>query len=398
MGKKVDFSSAEPTGAIISQFYIALEKCFEMDVNECVYIERDGDVSLENNLKAENGVQIEYKEYSDTDNLTNSHTNFWNTLNNWIKPGFDQNKYKYLVLATTQDIGNNSSLLEWNESNKKERIKILKDILKAAKTRYTEKIKKSKKEGKGKPKETKSLKLMNEVFQYFSKVELIIEKIIIDSGKVNRDKLAIKLANVYLKSIPEKKREQVLNSLLGFVIKNEVYNIGWEVTYQSFSQEFQDLTGRYNNDSKHFPYHKNLRIISTDKIKEASRYSFVKKIEEIEYDSVIIKSVKDYWFTLNTIELEFRNRTNKMESITLLRDELIDTHSSLHSSLSRKCKYDDVIDKSQDFYDSIIQDNSNTNFDIYSNTPNFFRNGMYHILADDENENILWKLKIKKNE
>tara|TARA_R110001592_G_C13188743_1_gene752050 strand:+ start:4611 stop:5804 length:1194 start_codon:yes stop_codon:yes gene_type:complete len=397
MSDNVDFSSAEPTGAIISQFYIALEKCFEMDVNECVYIERDGDVSLENNSKAENGVQIEYKEYSDMDNLTNSHTNFWNTLNNWIKPGFDQNKYKYLVLATTQDIGNNSSLLEWNESNKKERIIILRDIFKTAKTRYSEKIKKSIKEGKEKPKETKSFKLMNEVFQDFSKVELIIEKIIIDSGKINRDKLAIKLANVNLKSIPEKKREQVLNSLLGFVIKNEEYNIGWEINYQSFSQEFQDLTERYNNDSKHFPYHKNLRTVSSDKIIETSKYSFVKKIEEIEYDSVIIKSVKDYWFTLNTIELEFKKRTQKMNSMTIYKDELIDKYSGFYESMSRKCKSDEVIEKSQDFYDSIFEKDT-PNFDVFNNTPQIFKNGMYHILADDENENISWKLKIKKNE
>jgi hypothetical protein len=397
MGKKVDFSSAEPTGAIISQFYIALEKCFEMDVNECVYIERDGDVSLENNSKAENGVQIEYKEYSDTDNLTNSHTNFWNTLNNWIKPGFDQNKYKYLVLATTQDIGNNSSLLEWNESNKKERIKILRDIFKTAKTRSLDKIKESIKEGKEKPKETKSFKLMKQVFQDFSKVELIIEKVIINSGKINRSELAIKLVNVNLKSIPEKKREQVLNSLLGFVIKNEEYNMGWEVNYQNFSQEFQDLTERYNNESKHFPYRNDLRTVPLEKIEETSKYSFVKKIEEIEYDSVIIKSVRDYWFTLNTIDLEFKKRTQKMNSITSYKEELIDNQSILYDSMSRKCKADEIIEKSKDFYDEIMKKDS-PGFDIYNSTPTIYKNGMYHILANEDDSKLTWKLKSKKNE
>jgi hypothetical protein len=397
MNKKVDFSSPEPTGAIISQFYIALEKCFEMDVNECVYIERDGDVSLENNTKTEAGKQIEYKEYSETDNLTNSHSNFWNTLNNWVEPNFDSNKYKYLILATTQVIGNNSDLLEWNDSDKKKRIKILKEIFKVAKVRYSVKKEKSKKEEKGEPKKSKSLKLMEEVFKDFSKVELIIEKIIIDSGQKNRDKLVIKLANVNLKSIPNDKREQVLGSLLGFVIGNESYNKGWEVNYQFFSKELQDLTARYNNETKVFPYRKDLKNYPELEKEKISEYSFVKKIKDIEHISAIPKSLNDYWFTLNTINLEFKNRTQKMDSITQFKDELIVKHATLHASMSRKCKNDEVILKSQDFYDSIIEKDT-PNFDTYNNTPQIFKDGMYHILADDKNENILWKLESKKNE
>lgn len=110
MSKKVNFSSPAPTGAIISQFYLALEKCFEMNVYECVYIEKDGDVSLINQLGKESGTQTELKEYDEKDNLTDSHLNFWNTLNNWCSSSFTPEKYKYLVLATTQEIGKNSAL------------------------------------------------------------------------------------------------------------------------------------------------------------------------------------------------------------------------------------------------------------------------------------------------
>lgn len=118
MEAKVNFSSPETTGAIVSQFYLALEKCFEMKLGDVVFIEKDGDVSKLNPMSLEDGIQIELKEYAEDNDLTDSHLNFWNTLKNWTNSEFDSVKYKYLVLATTQEIGAKSMLLNWNESSK----------------------------------------------------------------------------------------------------------------------------------------------------------------------------------------------------------------------------------------------------------------------------------------
>ncbi len=50
---------SESIGAIIYQFYIALDKCFELDAGESVFIEKFGDVSNPT-------YQIEVKQYSET--------------------------------------------------------------------------------------------------------------------------------------------------------------------------------------------------------------------------------------------------------------------------------------------------------------------------------------------
>lgn len=391
MNKKVKFSSPAPTGAIISQFYLALEKCFEMNVDECVYIEKDGDVSLINQLGKESGTQTELKEYDEKDNLTDSHLNFWNTLNNWCSSSFTPGKYKYLVLATTQDIGKNSALDNWNNSNPEERKNVLSLIVKNAESRLNTTLTKDEKASV-----PESLKLMRKVMSNTLILDAIIDKIVINSSILKRNELFEYLKNVRLKFLAEDKRESCLNSLLGFIVKSEEYNKGWEIDYKSFSTELSDLTTRYSENSVLFPYESNLTLIPEDKKKEFLEYNFINKIKEIKYDSVIPKSLNDYWFTLQTINNEFRSRTQKTKSLLQFQNELHDEHCSLYNRMSRKCKDEDIEENSKDFFDNVMERDT-INFDLFNNTPKIFKNGMYHILADEKDE-ILWKLKNKINE
>ncbi|NNT71687.1 hypothetical protein HKT18_05595 [Flavobacterium sp. IMCC34852] len=391
MGKKVKFSSPAPTGAIISQFYLALEKCFDMDKNESIYIEKDGDVSLINRIDKENGIQTELKEYSEKDNLTDSHLNFWNTLNNWLSSNFDSKKYKFLILATTQEIGNNSYLQKWNTSSKNERLEILNNILTDAENRYKKAFTKDDKAGI-----PESLKLMRLVFSNDDKLLDIIDKVYIDSSVLKRNELIVKLKNVKLKSFDEENRESVLNSLLGYIIQSEEYNKGWEISYDNFSQELIDLNNKYKINSVLFPYDKELTIIPESKKKEFVEYDFIKKIKEINYESVIPRSLNHYWFTFNTINNEFKTRTQRVESLLQFQDELIDEYSSVYDRMSRNCNDLEIESKSQDFFD-IIMEKEIINIDIFNNTPLIFKKGMYHILADEKDE-IIWKLKNKSNE
>jgi len=391
MSKKVNFSSPAPTGAIISQFYLALEKCFEMNIDECVYIEKDGDVSLINQVGKVSGIQTELKEYSETDNLTDSHLNFWNSLNNWCGSSFNSTKYKYLVLATTQEIGNNSSLQNWNISNAKEKKRILSLILKKAESRFQTSLKKDKKAIV-----PESLKLMRVVMSSTSIIDSIIDKIVIDSSILKRTELFEYLKNVRLKFIKEEKRESALNSLLGYVIKSEEYNKGWEIDYKSFSIELSDLINRYSDKSVLFPYDSNFVIIPDDRKKDFLEYNFVKKIKEINYDSVIAKSLNDYWFTFQTINSEFKSRTQKTKSLLQFQRELYEDHCFLYDRMSRKCQDEEIEEKSKDFFDNVM-DRDTINFDLFNNTPKIFKNGMHHILADEKAE-IIWKLKNKTNE
>lgn len=391
MGKKVKFSSPAPTGAIISQFYLALDKCFDMDKNEIIYIEKDGDVSLVNQLGKQNGIQTELKEYSEEDNLTDSHLNFWNTLNNWLSSNFDSKKYKFLILATTQEIGCKSYFQKWNTSNTKEREVILNNILTDAESRYKNALKKDIKASV-----PESLKLMRLVLSDDIKLLKIIDKVFIDSSVLKRNELVVKLKNVNLKFVPEENRESVLNSLLGYIIQSEEYNKGWEISYDNFSLELIDINSKYNINSGLFPYVKELTIIPESKKQELVEYDFVKKIKEIKYDSVIPRSLKHYWFTFNTINNEFKTRTQRVDSLLQFQNELIDDYSSVYNRMSRNCNDLEIDSKSQDFFD-IIMERDMINIDIFNNTPPTFKKGMYHILADEKDE-IIWKLKNKSNE
>jgi hypothetical protein len=64
--------------------------------------------------------------------------------------------------------------------------------------------------------------------------------------------------------------------------------------------------------------------------------------------------------------------------------------------MSRKCKEEDIEENSKDFFDNVMERDA-INFDLFNNTPKIFKNGMYHILADEKDE-IIWKLRNKSNE
>ncbi len=56
-----------------------------------------------------------------------------------------------------------------------------------------------------------------------------------------------------------------------------------------------------------------------------------------------------------------------------------------------------MIIESQNFYDNVTGSPVPT-FTNFNNTPIFFRNGMLHNMADDEKNDIKWKLKEGQNE
>lgn len=107
---------------IIYQFLIALEKCFEMQDNESIWIEKYGDVT------SSSGMQIEVKDYQK--NLTDLDHNVWKTLKNWLHDNFKATNYKNLILLTTQTISKSSKFIDLNTKNKDEKYRILNLIAK----------------------------------------------------------------------------------------------------------------------------------------------------------------------------------------------------------------------------------------------------------------------------
>ena len=85
---KVSFDSTSTIKGMIFQFLVALERCFEMQEGQSVYIERFGDVSV---IDKEDAIQIESKYYKR--DLSDLDENIWNTISNWMDSSFSLEKF-----------------------------------------------------------------------------------------------------------------------------------------------------------------------------------------------------------------------------------------------------------------------------------------------------------------
>ena len=74
MMKETKNSALTTAQAFYHQSIVALDKCFEMDEGDFIYLEKDGDISLI--TEGENtGSQIEIKDVAAA--LTDHHESFW---------------------------------------------------------------------------------------------------------------------------------------------------------------------------------------------------------------------------------------------------------------------------------------------------------------------------------
>ena len=396
MSDKLSFSSPEPTGAIITQFLIAVQKCFEMKEGDCVFIETDGDVSIYNDFNNNNNQQIEIKEYFEP--LTDSHLNFWNTLNNWMNPNFDSQKYNELIILTTQEIGANSIFNNWNKSETDSKYLALKKTLSDSQQRFSTR-QKNKKTNKKKTIKPLSLTLMEKVLDPNNEVKIkeVINKVFIIDSSTKRDLLPNEIIEREIKHIPNSNKNQAFNCLLSFVIRQETYNKGWEISYSDFIKECQDVNQRFKEESILFPINDLFKEPDTNEIEDKKSYPFAVKIKEIEHEEdVIIEAITDYCFTIKTLISEFSNRTSKKKSIENYELSLLRTFKSKHRIASNNCDLNKVINKSQNFYDEITSDPVQ-NFDVFNDTPIIYRNGVIHNLIN-EKDDLCWKLKPKTDE
>ena len=90
MSSKLKHDASSSIDGTIYQFYIAIDKCFELLDGEKVIIEKYGDVTVSDKY------QIEVKHYQE--DLTDLHENIWKTIDNWLQNAFDVSHYKNLIL------------------------------------------------------------------------------------------------------------------------------------------------------------------------------------------------------------------------------------------------------------------------------------------------------------
>ncbi len=372
--------------AIIFQICIAVKKCFELLKGEKVFIEDFGDVTISGK------EQIEAKQYSDV--LTDNHPNFWKTLKNWLDKNFKENNYKSLILLTTQSYSPNTNLRFFNNLSTANKFKLLKTICNKSESCFLDRQKESEKEISP----SKVLSWQRFIFDSSNEDKLlkILSKIEIAANSPNLNELYSQIIEREIKGVLEGKKEDFLNSLIGFVAKpgqkNESF---WEITFEEFSEKLKDLNSLYCMETRRFPK----KYLDDDSLPNSlppgeKEPLFIKKIKDIPYDDVIPNAVADYLKTFETINEEFKNYEIPFTRLDSYRKNLIMVFSTKYKIACRHCKNPET--DSKNFYDETICSDPMRmeGFDI---VPYGFRNGLLHIEQNDQEKNLFWRL-LKEDE
>lgn len=375
MSEKLLHDSTETFKPIIYQFYIALEKCFELVDGESVYIETYGDVTVSSD------TQIEVKDYKK--DLTDLDHNIWKTLKNWLDINFDESHYKTLILLSTQNLSSNTSFKEWNIKDKNQKLQVLKDI----ETKFNTKTKQSK--------STKELleTVMDKAYE--DKLLNILEKFVIDSSALNDEAQYEMLKQRYIKIISINK-DNVIDALSGYIISPFITSNRWEITYQMFSEKFSSLVEEYASTTKIFPKKYSTIQLSEEEEESHSEHQFVKKIEEINYHEVKTEAISDFVHTRKIIAEELQKYQVSREHYKGYENEIHRSYLAQYRNACLDANLSNQIKNSKKLYNAVTGREAQP-FKNFNDTPIYFRNGLLHEIADDKNneKNIVWKLKVE---
>ncbi|MPN47731.1 hypothetical protein SDC9_195335 [bioreactor metagenome] len=162
----------------------------------------------------------------------------------------------------------------------------------------------------------------------------------------------------------------------------------WEITCDDFNNECEKLGKLLIDKESLFP---KIKCCTEIEYEEYEGHLFVKKIEEIEYHKEIKDAIKEYAEIHSLVINEFLTRQISKGKYDDYEEEVKKNYKRLYRKASRNINDTDCIKESKNFYDEIMT-NEAPQFMSYSDTPKTFRNGILHMVADDINEDIKWKL------
>lgn len=383
MNQKLAHDATKTITPIFYQCYVALEKCFELMENESLYIETYGDVTV---LSETESSQIEIKDYEK--DLTNLDQNIWKTLKNWLNDPNIQ-KYKNLILLTTQDLGTTTAFKDWNSKNENEKLQILQNI---NNTFLQQKIK---------AKDTQELlSFVLDNLRYEKLVE-ILGKFVIASSQENDEKLYQRLIQTKTLGILSDKKTDFINSLMGYIISPPITSQGWEITYQSFHAKSDSLIEEFRSKTVIFPATYRSAMATHEEENQHSEHIFIKKIDEINHKEVKSDAISDFIYTRKTIFEELTKYQVSTQHYANYEKEIHDTYKLKYGTASLESDNSNLIKKSKIFYNEVTGADA-PNFRNFHDTPKRFRNGLLHQMADDDSDTntrkIIWKLKVGEDE
>ena len=381
---KLLHDATSSTKGTIYQLCVAVEKCYEMVIGQKVLIECQGDVTIPDSQ------QIETKFYSGV--LTDNHPNIWKTLINWMQDGFDPTRYSSLILYTTQQFGERSTISEWNGMTLQRRIETLEGINRLEEERELERQKKA---TGGQSKIPDVLCHQRFVLHalHRSKLLQVLDRFVIEACSPNLPDLHTFIKQRNIKGILEGKKDDFLSALIGFVTKaDEHRGKNWEITYDEFDKKVGDLNTLYCRETRVFPkkYLDYSKQPAAPQLRDHHNYTFVQKIHDIEYHEAIPEAVSDYIAALKTVNDEFKNYEVPYKRTNNYAEELIKLFKKRYSSTCRGCI--DIIRDSKTFFDNITVEEPRSFEGFDDRPPLAFRNGLLHSQLDDIDKDLKWRL------
>lgn len=408
MNTKLDFDATKLFEALKYQIHVAIDYCHTLEKHDVLWLEVCGDVTVAGR------DQIEVKNYSG--DLTDGHENFWNTLNNWLKPDFSHQQYANLILFTTQSYGERASLKYWEMMDVDQRLATLEAIHKNTETRFenAHHTKDGNEKGLGdernineaaeflSKKPSKILKMQRKVLDVGIRESLleVLPKVKILTDQPDLLGLIARYKMRHLKSILPHRMDSFLDDLFGFMTSTIKITEGWRFSVDEFDKKFAELTARYLVGTLKFPRINSEKIEIEAAEMDVRTRRFAMKLDEIGCgDHLIMQATADLIHAQQYIVEVIKDYTTSQQDIEDYSRNQLRIHRSSRLSAMYKC--DPALQQEQLQRASCVFYNERcaeavTPLSTYDFTPAEFRNGIYHMLADEEPRTLLsefhWRL------
>lgn len=385
------------------QFMIALDHCFDLGPNESLYVETYGDLAIREDGEDDSSkhpMSMEIKMYDESDKLGAVHHNFLNTLYNWSEESFHYEVYKKLALFTTQSVNETDVLFGWNGKSVDERYKLVYDTY----SRYiAEKSVYLKEERKNHPNEKH--KSIETNIEQMSAILCSVKK---DTGDNNEDASKERLKSILERiEILEKQDDYMsyyenqllakraywdsdrniifINALLGFIISPKVLNSKWQISYDEFRTQLNGWSKKMSGQKMVFP-----SIEVADNPDVDNDALFLKKLKDIDWNDTRT-AIRDFAIASKFIEEETAV-TVVNSSFNKYKEDLMDLYIEVKGVVGMPTGTD-VNAESRSFVNKVFHESRSVKMDIYEETDHKFARGVYHSLANEPDNDLVWKLK-----
>ena len=382
MARAVNDATLQKAGDIY-QYLIALKDCFDLSDGDTLQIETNGDVSIINDMGGR--FQKEVKHHFGKNSISDRDIDFWKTLANWYVDYERVKDFSNYILCTTATVQSKSAFYGWNNMEKTEKLKQLKNIGAISKK-------------KEETFRTQYNRIFGDSYDE-NHLLVILDKFTIEAAKPSIAGISNEFSK-YVGHIPSENRDGYIGALLGEIlikVKNPPHK--WEVTKSAFDEILQAQTVAYGTKgTAPLPNEYAKAELPTDKITTLEQKKFVASIREIKYEKMVPSAMSDYWKADLTVAKYFRDNLMYLESLEAYTEDLSVKlrYSKANSDLNAEgATEQEQIRISKQLYNDVMVWNANDFGSIIRNQ-GYFQRGIIHNIVDETD--FKWKVGEEKDE